>query len=179
MFWVMQGPAAGILIFSKDGKNYTEFADITFRYNKIIHAKHHDFYYPTELELIAKNKQETLHLTCSMTNDSREYVRSGRAHLFWTGLALCEAPGIIKGTYTHGEQTVPLQGLCKIEPQRELSVLGHNLVTLEFVVPPQGVGLSLNLWSHFFKKNINVAVHLVPRPRLRIQMKRLTVSKNS
>jgi hypothetical protein len=179
MFWMMQGPATGILIFSKDGKKYTEFADVTFQYNKIIHAKHNDFYYPTELELTAKNRHETLHLTCSMTNDSREYIRSGRAHLFWTGLALCEAPGSIKGTYTDGEKTVPLQGICKIEPQRELSVLGHNLLSVEFVVPPQGVGVSFNLWSHFFKKNIHMDIQLAPSPHFRIQMKKLDFQKKS
>lgn len=177
MFWIMDGPAAGILIFTKDGKNYTEFSDITFHYKKTIYAKNHDFYYPTELELIAKKGNETLRLTCTMTSESREYVRSARAHLFWTGLALCEAPGIIKGSYDDGKQTIPLQGVCKIEPQRELSVLGHNMLTIDFIVPPRGFGVSIQLESHYFRKKIAVRLQLTPRPGIKIRMKRISPSE--
>lgn len=177
MFWIMDGPAAGILIFTKDGKNYTEFSDITFHYKKTVYAKNHDFYYPTELELIAKKGNETLRLTCTMTSDTREYVRSARAHLFWTGLALCEAPGVIQGSYDDGKQTIPLRGVCKIEPQRELSVLGHNMLTLDFIVPPNGVGISVELESHFFRKKIIARLQLVPRPEIKIKMKRIVSSE--
>ncbi|KYK20804.1 hypothetical protein AYK25_08575 [Thermoplasmatales archaeon SM1-50] len=177
MFWFMDGPAAGILIFTKDGKHYTEFSDITFHYNKIIYAKNHDFYYPRELQLIAKKGNETLRLTCSMTNDSREYVRSVRADKFYTGLAICEAPGVIKGSYDDGTQTIPIQGICKIEPQRELSLLGHNVITIDLLIPPRGVGLSVTLESHFFRKNIVAHLQLAPRPRLKIQMQRIASSE--
>lgn len=173
MFWIMDGPAAGILIFSKDGKKYTEFCDITFHYNKIIHAKNHDFYYPTELELIAKKENETLRLTCTMTNESREYIRSVRAHMFWKGLAICEAPGVITGSYDDGTQTTLLQGVCKIEPQRELPTLGHNSLRFDFNLPPRGVGIDVALESFFFKKNIYVGLHLAPRPGLQIKMQRI------
>lgn len=173
LFWVMKGPAAGILIFTKDGKHYTEFSNINFQYKKIIYAKNHDFYYPTELQLVAKKANETLQLTCTMTNDSREYIRSTRTHLIWTGLALCEAPGVITGSYTDGTQTIPLHGVCKIEPQRELSVLGHNVLTIDFLLPPQGLGVSLNLESHYFLKKIALQLNLIPRPRMKIQMQRI------
>ena len=177
MFWIMDGPAVGILIFTKDGKNYTEFSDVTFHYNKIVYAKNHDFYYPTELQLIAKKANETLRLTCTMTNESREYVRSARPDRFWSGLAICEAPGVIKGSYDDGKQTIPLQGLCKIEPQRELSVLGHNTLTIDFILPPKGFGVSFTLHSHFFKKRIVARLQLAPRLSMKIRMHRIASSE--
>jgi hypothetical protein len=173
MFWIMDGPAAGILIFSKDGKTYTEFSDITFHYNKTIYAKEHDFYYPSEIELIAKKGDETLRLTCTMTNDSREYIRSPRVHSFWTGLAICEAPGSIKGSYSDGKNTIPLTGVCKIEPQRELSARGHNQLKIDFLFPPKGVGVSMDLTSHFFKKSIFAYLQLAPLPKIRLRMRRI------
>ncbi len=176
MFWIMDGPATGILIFSKDGKQFTEFSDITFRYNKIVYAKDHDFYYPTELELIAKKGKEALHLTCTMTSESREYVRESRANRFWTGLAICEAPGVVNGFYNDGDQTIPLQGICKIEPQRELSILGHNQLKIDVVVPPTGVGISLDFESHFFKKRIATCLHLSPHPRIHLRIQRIDPS---
>lgn len=172
MFWIAEGPAAGILILTKDGKTYTEFSDITFHYTKAVFANDYDFTYPSELSIIAKKGTETLQLLCSMTSQSREYVRSTREHKFWTGLAICEAPGIVQGTFDDGTQTIPLQGVCKIEPQRELSVLGHNQLKIELVLPPKGVGISLDIESHFFKKTIVASLQLAPHPKLRIRMKR-------
>lgn len=173
MFWVKHGPAAGILIFTKDGKNYTEFSNITFHYTKVIHSKDHDFYYPAELELIAKKGVELLHLKCTMTNKSREYVRSSRKYLFWKGLAICEAPGIVKGIYNDGRQKIPLKGLCKIEPQRELSIFGYNQLKIDFILPPKGIGLSLDFESHFFKKKIFALLQLAPNPKIKIQLKQI------
>jgi hypothetical protein len=178
MFWIADGPAAGILIFTKDGKTYTEFSDITFHYTKVVYTKEHDFCYPSGLQLIAKKGNETLHLTCSMTGQIREYIRTSRQNKFWTGLAICEAPGNIAGTYRDGTQTIPLQGVCKIEPQRELSVVGHNMLRIDFVLPPTGVGITLSLESHFFKKNITASLHLAPCPTIRLHMKRSSKSSN-
>jgi hypothetical protein len=174
MFWIADGPAAGTLILTKDGKNYTEFSDITFHYTKVISAKDHDFCYPSELQIVAKKGKEALHLTCTMTGESREYVRSPREHKFWTGLAICEAPGVVKGIYDDGKQTIPLQGVCKIEPQRELSILGHNQLRIDFVVPPNGVGISLDFESHFFKKRIVASLQLAPHPKIRLNMQRIS-----
>lgn len=176
LFWVMDGPAAGVIVLSKDGKTYTEFCDITFHYTKTMYAKEHDFYYPSELEIIAKKGKETLRLTCTMTNDSREYIRIPQAHSFWTGLAICEAPGVIKGWYDNNEQKIPLFGVCKIEPQRELSTLGHNVLNIDFLLPPQGVGVTLHLESHFFKKNVFACFQFTPHPSIRWSMQRIDPS---
>jgi len=177
LFWVMDGPAAGVLILTKDGKTYTEFSDITFHYKKTIHEKEHDFHYPSELELLAKKGKETLHLICSMTSESRVYIRSSQAHSFWKGLAICEAPGVIKGVYNDGNQTIPLSGVCKIEPQRELSILGHNTLQIDTLLPPQGVGITIQLDSHFFRKKIILDIRFALHPRLQLRMQRIYPSK--
>jgi hypothetical protein len=175
MFWLMDGPAAGILIFTKDGKTYTEFSDISFHYKKMMYAKDHDFYYPSELELNAKKGKETLRLTCSMTSESREYIRSSQVDKFWTGLAICEAPGVIKGFYEDGTQVVPLQGVCKIEPQRELSMLGHNKLKMDFLLPPRGIGLSVDIESHFLKKRFIVRLYFSPHFKIEIRKNRISL----
>jgi hypothetical protein len=176
LFWVMDGPAAGVLVLSKDGKTFTEFSDITFHYRTIISAKDHDFYYPSELEIITRKGKETLHLLCSMTSESREYLRVPRAHSFWLGLAICEAPGIISGWYTDGVQRIPISGVCKIEPQRELSTMGHNVLKIDCMLPPRGFGLSFNLESHFFKKKIHAHLQFVPRLSRGWKMQRIDPS---
>ncbi|MBN1280974.1 MAG: hypothetical protein JXA00_04930 [Candidatus Thermoplasmatota archaeon] len=174
LFWIMKGPAAGILIFSKDGETYTEFSDISFQYTNTVSAKEHDFVYPTAIQLRANKGKETLALTCTMTCTSREYIRIARKNSFWSGLAICEAPGLMTGSYSDGHHTTPLTGVCKIEPQRELSCLGHNMMTIEFIRPPKGVGLSAHVESHFFKKNIDVLVQFAPVPKLQWKHTRLT-----
>lgn len=174
MFWIMGGPAMGSLIFSKDGKTYTEFCDITFQYKKTKYANEYDFYYPLELEITAKKGKEKLHLTFKMTNEPREYVRQfphSKAH--WIGLAVCEGPGIVEGYYSNGVETIKLSGICKIEPQRQISVIGHNKLKINFFLPPKGVGISMDFESHFFRKKITKKLQLAPSPKIKLHFERI------
>jgi hypothetical protein len=97
--------------------------------------------------------------------------------LFWTGLALCEGPGVINGSYDDGKQTIPLKGVCKIEPQRELSVLGHNMLIIDFILPPKGMGLSIHLESHYFRKKITAGFQLAPKPGIQLNLRRIAPSE--
>jgi len=177
MFWVSDGPAAGILIFTKDGKTYTDFSDITFHYRKIAYAKDYDFYYPTELELIAKKEEETLHLNFTRTNASREYARTVHPDQFLIGLAICETPGKVTGYYDDGKQKIPLSGMSKLEPQRELTAVGHNSLSINFLCPPQGVGISFQLESHLLLRRIAASFQLAPR--VNIQWKKTTIDAST
>lgn len=177
MFWIMDGPATGSLMLSKDGKTNTEFCDITFHYKKMKYADDYDFYYPTELEIIAKSGREKLHLTFKMTSKSREYISRSHYAKYWIGLAICEAPGIVEGYYFDGEKKTKLSGICKIEPQRQISLMGHNSLRVDFLLPPKGVGISMNLDSHFFKKKIFISIQLVPFPKIKCNFKRIDSSK--
>jgi len=178
MFWIMDGPAVGSLILSKDGKTYTEFCDVTFHYKKIKYADECDFYYPTELEVIAKKGKEKLHLTFKMTSRSREYISPfPYAKYHWIALAICEAPGVVEGHHFNGEKKTKLSGISKIEPQRQISTIGHNSLKLDFLLPPKGVGISMDLKSHLFKKKIFISIRLAPSPKVKCHFKRIDSSK--
>jgi len=164
LFWVMEGPATGILILSKDGKNYTEFGNIHFKYKKIRYAKDYDFVYPSKIELTAQKGKEKLFLCLEMTSKSREFVERYSGGKYWLGLVVCETPGKIEGYYSDGSKKVRLSGVCKMEPQRQISRLGHNTMKVDLILPPNGVGLYTELSSHFLKKKINVLIRLVPNP---------------
>ncbi len=177
MFWVMKGPAAGVLILSKDDINYAEFGNMTFRYNKIKYAKELDFSYPSEIELHAAKGKEQLHLTFSMTQEPREYISRYSSGKYWLGLSICEAPGEVKGYYYDGDKKIDLKGFCKIEPQRKISRFGHNSIKLDFLLPPDGFGISADVDSHYIKKKISTHIQLIPRPKFRFIIKNTSQSK--
>jgi hypothetical protein len=177
MFWIAEGPIAGTLIFSKDGKTYTEFCNVHFKYNKMQYSEKYDFYYPTELEATAIKGKEKLHLRFRMTNESREYVSRFYSGKYWLGFVICEEPGIVDGYYFDGEKEIKLSGICKIEPQRQASIIGHNSLKIDFVKPPEGVGISFDLNSHYFKKKIFTKIQLAPNPKIKINFQRIDSSK--
>jgi hypothetical protein len=177
LFWIMKGPAAGVLILSKDGETYEEFCNINFKYNETRHAKNFDFFYPSELELTVKKGKKELHLCFTMTTECEELVSKFAKGRYWVSYIICEAPGKVEGYYFDGEKEIKLNGICKIEPQRQISKLGHNSLELEFLLPPKGIGVSFNLDSHFFRKKILTNIQLAPRPKINFSFDRIDASK--
>jgi hypothetical protein len=171
LFWFAQGPAAGILYLLTDDKNYKKFCNIYFKYNKTRYMKKYDFNYPSELELTAINGKEKLHLIFSMEGDSREYVSSFTKKGYWAGLVICEAPGNVTGYYFDGDSKIPLNGMCKIEPQRQIPNLGHNSLKLDFLLPPKGVGFSVNIDSHYLRKKMDFNLQIKPKLKLNFHSK--------
>lgn len=169
--WLMEGPATGVVILSKDGKTFTEFGAIRFRYLKTKSSLHYDFLYPTEFEITAVHGKETLHLRFTMTAECREYISRFSKGRYWLGFVTCEAPGTAAGYYLNNQERVPLKGRCKIEPQRQASIIGHNSLRIEFLKPPQGIGVSIELDSHYLGKKIYANIRLLPTPRLRFSMR--------
>jgi len=51
-------------------------------------------------------------------------------------------------------------------PLRQAPRKGHTAIQFSFVKPPQGIGMTVTLDSHHFKKHIVKTVELTPRPRL-------------
>jgi len=153
LFWIMKGPIGGTLVLSKDGETYKEFCNVHFRYKKTQYSKNHDFYYPTELEVTAKHGKEQLYLEFKMTTEPREYVSKFHEGKYWLGLVICEAPGTANGYYTDDREKIKLSGVCKIEPQRQPSVIGHNSLSIDFLKPPKGVGVSFDLDSHYISSS--------------------------
>ncbi len=177
LFWFMNGPSVGNLIFSKDGKKYKEFGDINFHYNKMQYSTNYDFFYPTEFELKARHGKEILFLKFKMTSKSREYVSRFPKSKYWIALVICEAPGIVEGYYFDGKNKVKLSGIAKIEPQRQASVIGHNTLKIDILKPPNGVGFSLDFESHYLKKKMFINLRLAPHPKIKFDFKRIDGSK--
>ena len=178
MLWLSEGPVFGTLILTKDGENYKEFCNATFKYNKKEYSKNYDFYYPTDLELTAEDNEEKIHLRFKMTNIVREYVSKFPYSKFWKALVICESPGIVKGYhYYKDNKKTTLSGICKIEPQRQISILGHNSLKIKILKPPKGVGINLKLMSHFFRKKINLKLNLLPKIKCKINFKKIKNDK--
>ena len=177
LFWFMDGPAVGNLIFSKDGKRYIEFGDITFHYNKIEYSENYDFFYPTEFELTAKHGKEILNLKFKMTQKNREYVSKFPKSKYWLGLVICEAPGIVEGFYFDGNTKVKLTGVAKIEPQRQASIIGHNTLKIDFLKPPKGVGVTFDFESHFLQKKLLLNIRFAPFPKIKFDFKKIDKAK--
>ena len=177
MFWVMKGPVFGTLILSKDGETYEEFCNMDFQYNKTIPGTDYDFVYPSEFEVTANKGKEKLHLCFKMTSECREFVSRFPKGKYWLAFVICEAPGVVDGYYFDGEKKTKLKGICKIEPQRQVSIFGHNSLQLDFILPPDGVGVSFNLDSHFFRKKIAAHLQLAPRPKIKFSFDRICPSK--
>ena len=172
MFWIMDGPAAGTLILSKDDKTYEEFCDIKFHYNKTKYVKDYDFYYPSEFTITATKGKEQLHLHFKMTSDCRKFINKFTGGKYWRAFIICEAPGSVEGYFFDGKKKTNLKGFCKIEPQRQISVLGHNSLKLDFLLPPDGLGISIDLDSHLLKKKIKSKAQLLPRPKIKFSFKK-------
>lgn len=173
MFWFMKGPAAGTLILTKDGKKYEEFANIHFQYNKMKYAQAYDFFYPTEMEITATNGKEKLYMKFKMTSEALESVFPLTDSKYWLGAVICEAPGKIEGYYFDGKKKIKLSGICKIEPQRQISILGHNSLKIDILKPPNGVGISFDLESHYLKKKLFTKIQLAPRPNIKFSSKKI------
>jgi len=175
LFYIMKGPALGYLIISKDGKKYQEYSDITFHYNKINYNKKYDFTYPAEFELTAKNGNERLFLHFKNIKPYLEHINLYPfAKHRWIGFAICEAPGTVKGYHCDKNKKTEVTGICRLEPQRQISKLGHNMLKLDFKRPPEGFGIKIDLKSHYLKKRMMTQIQLAPRPKLKFSIKKIT-----
>ena len=162
MFWIMKGPAVGVLYLEKDGQ-YIEFVDISYRYGAREYNEEYDIYYPLEIILEAKNDEATLSLCFTMTAERNAYIDRYQGITFWQGLGLWEAPGIVTGYYTDENCNISLTGKCEIEPQRLFSPLGHN--ELACTIYPETRGFSVNITSHLAGIKICIGFHFLPKPR--------------
>jgi hypothetical protein len=177
LFWLMQGPCTGSLILTKDGITYSESCDVCFKYNKLRYAKELDFYYPTELQIIARFGKEEIHLKFIMDDNIREQVTRLYGKKYWVGIVICEAPGVVEGFSFDGDKKIKLNGICKIEPQRQISVLGHNSLKIDLVLPPNGLGMSFNFESHFLRKKLFTNIQIAPRANIQFHLNKIDISK--
>ena len=108
-----------------------------------------------------------------MKSDPIEFVSTFPKDKYYLGLVICEAPGIVEGYYSDGKNKININGIAKIEPQRQVSILGHNILKIDFVKPPKGIGVSFDLNSNLIKKEIFTSIQLFPRPKINFKIKKI------
>ena len=177
LFWVKDGPAFGVLSLFTNGNNYIDFNDVKFHYNKINYIRKYDMYYPVDLTIIARSDDKKIKLRVYPACDGNEYIDEFKGGGFYRAFIIPERPGRIKGVYEDNEKTVKLEGDCKIEQQRQPSKLGHNALKIDFIKPPNGIGIVFDLDSHYLKKKIFTKLQLAPRPTIKFDFKRADNSK--
>jgi hypothetical protein len=178
LFWISNGPAFGVLTLFTEGNNYLDFGNVSFRYNKSLYVKEYDIYYPIDLTLNAKIDDKILKLRVWPVCDGYEYIDKFKGDRFYRAFIMPEIPGRMKGFYKDDEKTVELEGDCKIVQQRQPSKLGHNSLKIDFIKPPNGVGISFDLNSHYLKKKIFSKIQLAPYPKIKFDIKRNEKSKS-
>jgi len=173
LFFVMKGPITGTLILTKDGKKYTEFCNVSFQYLKEIYSKEYDIYYPTEIRVTARNKKEKIVLNFRNTHKISKLVSPIKNQKLWTSFVIYEEPGEVDGYYQNDKQKIHLSGKCKIEPQRQISKLGHNSLQIDFIKPPRGVGIDIDFDSHYLNKKIKTTFKFTPKPHFKFHFKKI------
>jgi hypothetical protein len=173
VFWITEGPATGTLIVSKDGEHYDEFSDIHFKYNQMKYVEKYDFYYPTDLELIARKGHETLTLHIANATESTENVFELENGGRYLGLLISQVPSTINGYYTTSEEKIALTGDAKLESNRLLTIYGHTSVKFKITFTEKQRAIASCFHSHYFGKNLKIDVQFLPRPRLKIKYTRL------
>ena len=168
LFWMMDGPATGVLYLTKDDKTDIKFYNISYRYIQTKFVKDFDCLYPTEFEINAKDGKKKMYLHFKMTSKPLEAHNIFRKPIYWTGFILCEAPGYVEGYYKEGDKKIKLSGIAKLEPQRQISKFGHNSMKFNFLLPPKGVGVKFDFDFHYFKKKLSGNIQLMPRLKLKL-----------
>jgi hypothetical protein len=166
LLWVSEGPSFGSLCVTPDGNQYWEFCNLHFKYNRMLYLKPYDIFYPLELELRGRLEDKTIHLRFISTTENYEYIDPRTKSRFYNAFILSGLPGIVEGTFTDREKTVPLKGECKMTALRQVPKLGHNAIQFSFLKPPQGIGMTIVVDSHYLKKQVVKVCQLAPRPRL-------------
>jgi len=172
MLWVKEGPSFGVLTLFKDLNNYIDFSDIKFKYNKSRYLPKYDLYYPIDLTINAKKDDKKLNIRAWATCNGHEYEHVFKNSGFYKAFYLCELPGKIKAEYEDKNKKVNLKGDCKLVQQRQVSLLGHNSLTLKVIKPPKGIGFNFDLDSHFMKKRIKTKINLASRKMLNFSLKK-------
>ncbi|MBD3227553.1 MAG: hypothetical protein GF329_05120 [Candidatus Lokiarchaeota archaeon] len=166
LFWLKEGPAPGILILCKGNNDYITFDKIQFYYNDIKKSKYYDFYYPTDFSLLAKKSKKEISINFKIQKEPREYVSKFTDKAFWKAFVICEEQGAVNGYYKDNTGKINFKGIAKIEPQRQISILGHNTVDILIRKPPKEFGIDLEIDSNFFQKKIHGKFKLLPKPKI-------------
>lgn len=173
LFWLCTGPAFGYLSLTTEKDHYFDFSDINFNYNKYIYVKDYDIYFPSDFNISAKLDDKKLDLRFYIKTKSYEYIDTFKKKGFYKAFILSEMPGKMIGKYTDSNQLINLEGDCKMMPLRQPSPLGHNKLEIDILKPPIGVGVDIDLNSHYLKKRIKSKIHFAPKPYFKFKIEKI------
>jgi hypothetical protein len=77
------------------------------------------------------------------------------------------------GKYTDSNQLINLEGDCKMMPLRQPSSLGHNKLEIDIIKPPRGIGIDIDLNSHYLKKRIKSNIYFAPKPYFKFKTEKI------
>ncbi|MEA2054453.1 MAG: hypothetical protein U9O96_04980 [Candidatus Thermoplasmatota archaeon] len=161
-FWVCEGPAFGILYLVSDGGQYIEFSNIVYEYGGMVYVEEYDVYYPSEIEINAREGNQILSLHFRMVCDVHTYLDTNLSSSYWQAIFLWESPGYVSGYYFDGEKNITLNGRCEMEPERQVSRWGHTSLSVNFTTLPDGLGIEILFISHFLGAGVEVIFQLFP-----------------
>ena len=170
LFWFCEGPGFGMLTVCDEKGNYIEFRNINIKYNKVKYIKRYDMIYPTDLSVSGSSGDKKINIHVSSISNTAEYIDDFKSDNFYKAFILTEFVGHITGVYKDNEKVLKLDGDCKFESQRQPSVLGHNQLAINIIKPPTGVGVELDLDSHYLKKKLFTRIKLAPKPDLKFKI---------
>lgn len=162
LFWITKGPAFGILYLAMPNGKYITFSNIHHEYGKMVYVEKYDVYYPSEIFIKAKEGTKKLYLHFIMTSKVHAYIDTNISSKYWRAIALWESPGIVKGYYSNGSTNISLNGKCEIEPDRQISILGHGELNMNFFTLPHGIGFDMEMVSHLLGIQFEMEIHLFP-----------------
>lgn len=169
MFWMTKGPVFGILYLITPEGEYITFCNIRHKYGKMEYVEAYDVYYPSEIFITAREESKKLVLHFSMNNVVHTYLDHNLSSPYWKVIALWESPGIVTGYYSDDEHYVTLEGLCEIEPERQISILGHGRLNLYVPHPYNGLGVEAEITSHLLGVRIELDLYLLPFSKTNIR----------
>lgn len=169
--WVCKGPAFGIFYLVSDDGQYITFSNISYEYGDMVYVKEYDVYYPSEIKIIAREGEREMSLQFRMVCDVHTYLDTNLSSIYWRAIFLWESPGYVSGYYSDGNNNITLSGRCEIEPERQVSVMGHNYIGFNFTSPPDGIGMEISIISHFFNIGLDILFQVLPVPRFHFSFK--------
>lgn len=161
----------GVVSLTPDGKTFWDFANISVKCGRLLYIPETDTYSPLDLNITAHKGDKTLHLSLTTTADPylnllNIYPRSR----FSCGSGGIQTVGVIEGYYKDTEQNISLHGNCTYAVYKQFQAVRYGSVEITRILPPQGVGFSVEIISHLFGDKLYVERLRLPQRELQISL---------
>ena len=166
------------MYLSKDGKNFTEFGYVHWTNIREIYIERADVYLPIEYEIFARKDGTELFMNYNTTTSITELYRTD-----WVPGAKGESCtfyccGNVTGYCKDEDGEVQFNGCGAVEQTRSLPKrIKHHSRDVEFLLPPDGLGISIRVRSHWFGFERFLRIQIKPHFEIEFYFKRIPRSK--